>query len=161
MTVPQGGCELGLVLLFSLLAVALPATADNRDTGYATFYQSSVWCVQGRALLRHPSSNPNYILDYNSFIRGWTASCSSARTFLANTAAVKGQLWHSSGICRSFNWVTNSSETSLFGAGAVSNAYCGPGSYWTVGFQRFRNCTSCVWIPSDSGNSLQTSGHSF
>lgn len=119
---------------FSLLAGV--GSADNRDTGYLVYWNGDAgtlgtWCVKGRALLRHPSIDSGFILDYNSYSQSWDLSCSNLKSAPANYHNVAAQLRGPNGdnICRSFGWVSNSSATNTFGAGAAAGPYCGAGTY--------------------------------
>lgn len=135
-------------------AFATPAQADNKDTSYFVYYNTVDWCVKGRALLRHPSLNGGYILDYNAYSQSWNGSCSSLVNAPANYHYVSAQLLAPNGaVCRSFGYVSNPSSTMTWGIGAPANAYCGAGNYKVKAFEYFIS-------PAHPGN--QTTGtHNF
>lgn len=145
-----------LCLLFTLSLGTGMALADNKDTTYLVFKNTTSWCLKGRALLRHPSLNSNYIMDYNSYIQGWNGSCSALKTFNAGSARVQGSLYGPGNVlCRSFGWVTNGSATNTFGVGAPANAYCGQGNYYVTGRQYFSQ------DGTTGSGSFTTNAHSF
>lgn len=145
-----------LVAVFLLSVLVGQALANSKDTGYLVFQNDGVsWCGKGRALLRHPANNPNYIMDYNSYIQGWNGQCTAVKSFGAGEGGVMALLYGPGGVCRSFGWNYNSSTTNTFGVGAPANAWCGQGNYKVMGFQHL-NPPGISW----SGN-FTTANHWF
>lgn len=145
----------GLAVLFVMSSLAGSAFAHTLDSTYLVFLNDVNWCIKGRAELRHPSLNVNYIMDYNSYIQGWNGSCSALKSFNAGSGQVMAILHGPGGVCRSFSWVSNPSSTNTFGIGAPANAWCNQGNYWVWGAQYFNQGGS-----SGSG-SESTSPHGF